>query len=395
MKIVHLTTSMSGGAGIAARRICQSQNEYGMDSSILGGQISEKSVLRRNESIHYRNPKQKISSSFVTYLQSSLVQRGELLTTPISISTIDLDDSRIQEADILNIHAFYNLLSNQKIAQIAQNKRVVVTLHDQRFFTGGCHYSFGCNQYESTCTKCPQVMKSARSIVRKAHNQELANRQVLEAVSYVTPSNWLRNMALKSSLLKNSNIEVINNPIPNDFKKINGSTKSDRFTIGFVSENLNNPYKGVSTLIEAVNAMSRNRKISLLLFGSGSVSGLEPGVDLEYSRFDTDAESAMSFNKCDVIVIPSVQDNSPSVLSESLMCGIPVVASQVGGITEILSQFGLPGFPPRDFRKLADLLEFMASTRPEFPLLANADKFLSYSACAPKYQAVYERAVSQ
>jgi glycosyltransferase involved in cell wall biosynthesis len=386
---------MSGGAGIAARRICQAQTEFGLNASLLGGQISEKKWLVDNEEIIERLPRQKIESSLVTFLQRSLVQQDEYLTTPISINTIDLQDPRIQDADVINIHAYYNLLSNQKIAQLAKNKRVIVTMHDQRFFTGGCHYSLECNQYETLCTKCPQVRKSARTIVRIAHINEIANREAFEAISYVTPSKWLKDLAAKSSLLRNSRIEVINNPIPSKFKKMPGMTNPELFTVGFVSENLNNPYKGISTLIEAINIVSKNRKISLLLFGSGKVSGLDPRVELKYSRFDSDSQSAMAFNKCNLIVLPSIQDNSPSVLSESLMCGIPVIASQVGGITEILSQFGLPGFPPGDFEKLAELMDSLASMRPEFPLLANAGKFLSYSAGAAKYKAVYESALSQ
>ncbi len=395
MKILHLTTSMSGGAGIASRRICQAQSEFGMSASLVGGQIKSDNQITKEEALIQRPKTQEVLSSAVTLIQSNFIQKGQYLTTPISINAVSLNDSRILDADVINIHAFYNLLSTRKISQLAKFKKVVVTLHDQRFFTGGCHYSLECSQYKTTCSKCPQVNSYARWIVESAHRAELDRRDSFDAITYVTPSEWLREKAEESSLLKGSRIEVINNPIPDLFRRIPDTKKSEIFTIGFVSENLNNPYKGVSTLINAVNLVSKNHKIVLRLFGNGKLHGLIGDVEIIYSRFDSDLESVSAFNKCDVIVIPSIQDNSPSVLSESIMCGVPVIASKVGGITEVLTKFRLPGFDAGNFLELADLLDFHAANRPSFDLWKSAKESFSFSAVARKYHRVYEQLLHQ
>ncbi len=393
MKVLHLTTSLSGGAGIAARSICQAQIDFGVDALIMGGLKNKKSGLASNELVIGRSSNQKIRSSLVTYLQGRFVQKSDYLVTPVSINTLNINDSRIRDSDIVNIHSFYNLLSIQKIMQLAKKKPVVVTLHDQRFFTGGCHYSFDCNQYKSSCKKCPQVGGVGNIAIQASFREALVNLKTLEGIYFITPSNWLMNMAEESFLLRNSRMEVINNPIPPIFRKILGLSDPKRFTVGFVSESLNNPYKGISTLVQALNLIAKNRELSLRVFGTGKIPPLDPNVNLEYSRFDNDIESVAAFNMCDVVVIPSIQDNSPSVLSEAIMCGVPVIASQVGGITELLTQFGLPGFPPGDFKKLAKLIDAQASQRFTFPALQSAESYFSYPAVASRYLAAYERAI--
>lgn len=395
MKILHLSTSLSGGAGIAARRICQAQIEYGLNASILGGQVKTETQMFQRETLIERPPSQEIRSSLVTFVQGNLIQKGKFLTTPVSIDAISIRDARVIDADIVNIHAFYNLLSMGKIAQLAKHKSVVVTLHDQRLFTGGCHYSLECNQYKTVCEKCPQVKKYATPIIKCAHRAGLVNRETFQKIAYVTPSEWLMKIAKESALLRNSEIEVINNPIPAVFQSIPKSKKSDFFTIGFVSENLNNPYKGITALVKAVNIVSKSLDVALRLYGTGEVKGLNENVRVEYSRFDGDVEGVSAFNNCDVIVIPSIQDNSPSVLTESIMSGVPVIASKVGGITEILSKYGLPGFEPGDFRELAKLLEFQAVNKPNFPLLKSAKNDFSYSSSAKKYYSLYNKILNQ
>ena len=38
-------------------------------------------------------------------------------------------------------------------------KPVIWTLHDMNPFTGGCHYSGDCVQFEIDCHKCPQIWR--------------------------------------------------------------------------------------------------------------------------------------------------------------------------------------------------------------------------------------------
>jgi glycosyltransferase involved in cell wall biosynthesis len=60
----------------------------------------------------------------------------------------------------------------------------------------------------------------------------------------------------------------------------------------------------------------------------------------------------------DVVVLPSRTEGMPGVLIEAGLCGLPVVATDVGGVGEIVSD-GTTGFlvPPRDIEALSAALE--------------------------------------
>jgi len=55
----------------------------------------------------------------------------------------------------------------------------------------------------------------------------------------------------------------------------------------------------------------------------------------------------------DLVTLPSYMEGCPNVVLEALACGRPVVATNVGGIPEILSEECGRLVPPRDARSLA------------------------------------------
>ena len=61
-----------------------------------------------------------------------------------------------------------------------------------------------------------------------------------------------------------------------------------------------------------------------------------------------------------VLVVPSLMDNVPLVIEEALSLGIPVIASNCGGIPEMIRD-GVEGllFTPGDDRELAEKLEYL------------------------------------
>ncbi|MFX1519278.1 MAG: glycosyltransferase family 4 protein [Promethearchaeota archaeon] len=69
------------------------------------------------------------------------------------------------------------------------------------------------------------------------------------------------------------------------------------------------------------------------------------------------------YNACDVFVLPSLIDPSPSVILEAMACGKPVIGSKVGGIEEILvdRETGYL-FKPNNYKKLSLLMRKFAES---------------------------------
>lgn len=104
--------------------------------------------------------------------------------------------------------------------------------------------------------------------------------------------------------------------------------------------------KGVEFLIESFKNISFNNKnIELLIIGDGDlkeqlirkVNYLEIRDKVSFLGRKPHNELPDWINCCDVFCLPSIHEGCPNVVLESLACGKPVVASNVGGIPELIT----------------------------------------------------------
>ena len=124
--------------------------------------------------------------------------------------------------------------------------------------------------------------------------------------------------------------------------------------------------KGLSVLLEALAAVRRDHPdVRLTIVGDGPDRerfeararslGLEGAVD--FVGFRSQGEVADHLAEADVFVLPSYAEGVPVTLMEAMGSAIPVVATQVGGVTELVTD-GVDGFVvrPGDAEALADRL---------------------------------------
>ena len=125
-------------------------------------------------------------------------------------------------------------------------------------------------------------------------------------------------------------------------------------------------WKGVDTLIDAAAAM--RSPVRLEVFGRGSLAGelerraRDAGVDARFHGFVPGASERL--RDLDVLVQPSRADNFPLAVLEAMAAGLPVVATRVGGIPELVvdGQTGLL-VEPESPAALAEALESLAASR--------------------------------
>jgi glycosyltransferase involved in cell wall biosynthesis len=172
---------------------------------------------------------------------------------------------------------------------------------------------------------------------------------------------------MTSAALKDRSIHVISNPIPEIFASSldkKNSTRIGILSIGFNAYSVDNPLKGFSVLRSALEKLSDNDKAKIHLkvaSQSLSIASIQ-GVRIDLVAPNSDRELSDFYQSIDLLIVPSLQDNSPSVIGEALASGIPVYGSNVGGIPESLEKFEQYVFASGDVdalsKRISDALQF-------------------------------------
>jgi glycosyltransferase involved in cell wall biosynthesis len=216
----------------------------------------------------------------------------------------------------------------------------------------------------------------------------------MERLEAIAPSGWIAGLAQNSQVFGETKVWTVANPVPDVFKPCQDQNdEAEYLKIGFVSQNLNNPYKGLDILLQAVSQIENKIKIELRLFGHGRITRKLMKSRVVFAQFENDEEASRAYNSCDLIVVPSNQDNFPSVVTEAISCGIPVIGSNIGGISEILNEFDLPTFESGDPTSLAvSILNF--KSRKNLRDIANkAEAKFSFKESARQHKLIYSKLI--
>jgi len=353
MKVVHISNfDLSGGAAQSSNRIHNALLTQGVDSKYLVQLKSSSSnlVAGYNESIIQKY--YSLGRSYYETFHRKIFTYEHL--GKFSFGSIGIDITRhkfVLDADIINLHwinnGFISLTSLEKI--LALNKPVVWTLHDMWAFTGGCHYSGECNKYKTECNICPHL---------KISNPNDSSNRIFNSkrsfydnknLSFITSSNWLRDEAKSSALLKIKEILTVNTPIdiikynPADKKQSKSDLKLDpnKLHILFGTWSIKDKRKGFYLLKEAINIISKSnntqKEIELLVFGRADTTELNlPFKVHSFGRISDEEMISQIYSAADFSVVSSLEDNLPNTVLESLSCGTPVVAFNIGGIPEMI-----------------------------------------------------------
>lgn len=208
------------------------------------------------------------------------------------------------------------------------------------------------------------------------------------AISKQLKRDWAATLSLDSNL-----IDVIYNATDTDkFVPTNNLIESKQeWGIQSLEDNVVtyvgrlDPHKGVDTLIKAVKLLiDQGKPIRLLIAGKSLVTGESYETYLKQLACDLDiaehitflghiSDTAALYQASDVSVLPSVwPEPFGRVIIEALACGVPVVASNTGGIPEILTgELKKNLFQAGDESELAATLSRVIDWRTDSSDLAN------------------------
>jgi glycosyltransferase involved in cell wall biosynthesis len=379
MKIVHLNTfDVQGGAARAAYRLHKGLLQIGQDSVMLSryrvsGDRTVKQVCAVSPAQDYRDT--SFASIQHQYIDSN---RTALSNTLFSLPYPGFDLSQLEQvitADVINLHWVALFQSPMTLAKLfALGKPIVWTLHDMWAFTGGCHYSAGCDGYQHDCMNCPQLANNPFQLAAAILKDKI-NAFATANLTIVTPSRWLANCARTSKLFADQRVEVIPYSLETDVFTPLEKAKAKRrigispetVTLLFGAASADESRKGLTELVEAVHYCLEDPKFQQLVLGNqleilcfgyaGDRLQSLPVPVRSLGYIDSDHELSALYAAADVFVLPSLEDNLPNTLLESLSCATPVIAFEVGGIPDLI-QPGVTGrlVPVRDTHQLAEAL---------------------------------------
>lgn len=348
MKVLIVNTAdISGGAARAAFRLHRALLAESVDSQML--------VQKRNTDLstvlgptsRFQKIRAIASAVVDNFFLRSYPQRSRSLFSPAKApSGTAVDRINALNPDIVHLHWINGgMLRIEDISRI--EAPVVWSLHDMWAFTGGCHYDEGCGRYASSCGQCPLLgsNKMADLSCQVLHRKFKALDSKLQ-LTVVGLSQWLAESASKSALFRDRKVVSLPNPIDTSrfmpFDQVMArqllSLPEEKKLILFGAMGATtDPRKGFRELSQALEQIEGDH-IELVVLGSSGPAKSQSFLQKAHylGQLHDDATLRALYSAVDVVVVPSRQENLSNAIMESLACGTPVVAFNIGGNPDML-----------------------------------------------------------
>lgn len=265
------------------------------------------------------------------------------------------------DADIVNLHWVCDGFMNPTTLPNLQ-KPIVWTSYDMWPICGAEHYAGECTRYIDGYQRNNRPEgESGFDLNRWAWGRKRKAWRNLDNVTMVVATKWLADCFRRSVLFRDSKLEIIPHGIDHRvFKKIDK---------GFARQVLNLPQDARLILFGAMGGTGLQRKgfqflvpalkrlreqgpendTRLVVFGTSTPDArLDFGFDVSYlGRLDS-YSLALAYAAADVFAMPSMEDNLPLTVLESLSCATPVVGFDIGGMLDIM-EHGETGYLAKSF----------------------------------------------
>lgn len=358
MRVVHIVSSLRGGAGIAARRLSEALNAAGVQSAIVcrsGASDAPDAIAVDGEHGNLADEAaQRVAWLFEEAVQDAYIapNRSDMSNTLFTLDYAGIPIAQheaVSSADIINLHWTSFFQSTDTLADLfALGKPIVWTLHDMNPFTGGCHYSAGCARFTETCAQCPQLSGDPADAAAAHLAERKAAYGNAPHLAVVSPSVWLANEARRSALFSGARVETISNCVDPAIFNANGRAAARQnlgvtdktVCIGFAPLNRAERRKGFAELEAALSILATRTKgvdVRLVVMGEDAEKDKFAFPAIGVAAAEREADVAAVLSACDICVTPSLEDNLPNTILEAMACGLPVVAFDVGGAKDAIA----------------------------------------------------------
>jgi len=264
-----------------------------------------------------------------------------------------------------NLHGRYFDL--RLLATLSQQLPFAITLHDSWLLGGHCACSFDCQRWRIGCGDCPNL--TTHPPARRdatAYNWQRKREIYAHSRLYIAaPSQWLIDRA-QTSMLNGRRHQVIPNGVDLTLFRP-GSQAEARATLNLPPNAkiilliTHSEFKDYDTMEAALRRLPTNSNDKLLFVCLGKIASdtavgpgrmIYPGFERERKRM------ALYYRAADIYIHAAKDEAFGLTITEAMACGLPVVATAVGGIPEQIEN-GVNGFltPPRDAAAMSHAIE--------------------------------------
>ena len=272
--------------------------------------------------------------------------------------------------DVVHLHNLHGGYFDLRcLPEISSHVPVVATLHDTWLLSGHCAYPLECERWRTGCGECPHL-DTYPAVARDSTEQNWQRKRDLLSRSrlhVVGPSRWVLDRAADSIVAAGA---VQMRHIPNGVDQrvfTPGDKQAARRELGLPTEPLmlvfsaagrTSAYKDVGTIAASLSAIVElvaPRPVLLVSLGAWIEDDRTPGAEVLSVPFTPDPRVVARYlQAADLAIHAARAETLGLVILEAQSCGLPVVATAVGGIPETIAD-GVTGLlvPPEDPAALA------------------------------------------
>lgn len=345
--MLHVNTSdLGGGAEAMARSLCQAARLAGHEAWLaVGSKLgTEPYVVALPGSRPASRLARRLSDPW------SLIERALGREDFRHPGIWGLEQLLEQPPDILHLHNLHGgYFDLRALAWLSRRWPTFVTLHDPWLLTGHCAHPFGCGRWEIGCGECPDL-DTYPSIRRDATAYNWRRKLGIYGGSHLhvaAPSRWIFAMVERSMLRPAVHqLRLIPNGIdlgifqPGDRDEARAETglpAGERVVVFAANGLRRSPFRDWRTLRSSIARIAQRLpegRVRFIALGEEAPEAID-GARIDFIPYEHDTRRvACYYRAADLFVHATRADTFPSVVLEAGACGVPVVATAVGGIPE-------------------------------------------------------------
>ena len=350
MRVAQVSFSSIGGAGIVAQRLNNALMELDVDSSL---------IVSTSLNLH-AEPLRDIAATATSVIDNGILTRSPYMFSILRSRLRSMRPKEISGFDAIHLHWIEGVLRVEDLKFLTDmGKKLIWTLHDMRPFTGGCHYSGKCQQFQFGCKSCPSATSLGKGLIR-GNFDGLLRTGLHKEIHFVAPSNWILEKFKSSQLGRTSKISKIFNPgFPHGSIGLDkGASRLSPKVIVAAAASWSDPRKGLKDLLNGWQ-LAAPKHLELIVVGQ-----LDARTPLPMGVKATGQLSEMEllglFRQAAALVIPSTEENASLLISEARTQGLPIVV-RAGTGSEGFVNDGVDGRTFEGVKGLANVFRSMDS----------------------------------